>query len=249
MSTNTIAAILSFIISLVPFTMTVLSEKAKKALIDKIDHLTLLVDSSHPIKILKSFSNINTSMRLEALAYTLTGFIAAFCLLLFDHSFYGDYAILIRGTVIGFLLWTVTFSAIRVIKKKSSIIIKKISSDGRPLTIAKRIGLFLLIFGLLAVLIVVYFELAENLADTAAMWTLPILIVITIPYAICLYILSPPILLVVVCFITFGLLEIVLRLLSRFLWWSVGHKKGALVIFAAFLTLTLSLLINILKIF
>ena len=249
MSTNTIIAILSLMISLLSFTMAVLSEKAQKKIVDKIEYLTLLVDSSKPIRILISFSNTKTSMYLEMIAYTLTGFIVALCLLLFEATFYGDYTVLLGGSLIGFLLWGVTYSLMKVIKRKSSIIVKRITGNGNAIGILKRIGLFFLLFGTLAALVELIFDLTENSSDNKFMWVFPILIAITIPYAICLYILLPPILLVIICFFVLGVFEVVFRLLSKFLWWCVGHKKGALVIFAACLTFGLSLLINILKVF
>jgi hypothetical protein len=236
-------------ISLISFSMAVLGERTQKKITDKIDYLTLMLDSSKPIKILMSFSNTKTSMYLEAIAYTLTGFIASLCLLLFETSFARNYNILLLGPVLGFLLWAITFSAIRLIRKKSSIIIKKISGNGTAFEILRRIGLFFLIFGVLIVLIWVYFDLTENLSDSQFMWTFPILLIITVPLVICLYILLPPVLLVIVCFLILGFFEITFRFLSKFLWWCVGHKKGALAIFAACLIFTLSLLINFLKIF
>lgn len=243
-------AILPLLTAIITFSLVALHPQTKKKIDSKLDTLTLWIDYLRPIKILNSFSSPSTAMHLEATAYTLTGFVAALCLLLFENEFKQQYSILILGAAIGFAVWALTYIIIRIFRRKTSIIILWIASNGGGGAIAKRLLLLIVCFGASALLLVLSFDVGENLS----VWiSYPLFILIVIPltlvYAYFLYILMPPILFVLACLTMFGLLQTLTSINSKYLYWCENHRSSTLAILAATIIFAINVALFILKVF
>ena len=245
--------ILSIISTILSFMNAVISKSQQEKLSNILEDLTLRVHYKRPLEIFKKLKNRKLSIIIEVVNFFTVASIFGF--IIYNNSHEQNSSERIKHAVEVFLVWFFFFACFVYPGKgkESIIIVTTVVGNGTTKQLLKNILIFWIVYAIGFFIILIFKRLHNNEPESFIdnLFELLANIIFAVPgilFIVMTFFYLPHVIMLCILFITYGFLELILRIIRKFLWWTVQNPRGAWVVFVAFLLMMINVLVNILKV-
>jgi hypothetical protein len=239
-----VIAILSVISTLLTFINAVITKSQQEKLSKILEDLTLRVHYSRPLNYIKKLKEPEYSIYIEIISGLIFSFVIGISVFTNSQNSKNESIGIAFFFFCAFLIYLVMYYEGKG-GKKAGVVSLLFSAD--PLKkVLQNISFFLVS---VSAITIIYLRVRSYFIDIDTLLE----ILLLIPYTVLVFLLVylffalPHVLIACFLLISCAIAELFLKAIRKFLWWAVENPRGAWVVFAAFLILTINLVINFLK--